>query len=78
MPKYKYKYTPTSVLKLVDEFIVSNNYSMLLTFDDGEINDIKVVASVIRRVIPEEDIYCCTRGSNVIWFEKIDWKKGVF
>lgn len=65
------------VLKLVDEFILSNNYSMLLTFDDGEICDVRALARTVKPVIPEDDIYCCTRGKNMIWFEKNDWKKEV-
>lgn len=71
------KYKPKDILELVDEFMTSNYYSMLLTFEEGEIGDITALRKQVRAVIPEEYITCCQRGKNKIWFEKADWKRKV-
>lgn len=72
MKRYKSK----DILKLVDEFVNSNNYSMLITFEDGDVVNLRSLMSTVKSYLLNEDIYCCCRNDRkMIWFEKLDWKK---
>jgi hypothetical protein len=70
------RYKPRDILKLVDEFVNSNNYSMLLTFEDGEVINMRSLMNNVKPYMPSEYIYCCCRyDKKMIWFEKLDWKE---